>query len=400
MQDHLQYKFEGKAKTLSIALMVIGVVALGISFATGYHQTWANIMHANFYFMGIALGGLFWYSVQYAAEVGWSVAVIRIPQAMSQYLWFPGVVMLIIFFAHGSHIWHWMHDEFYVETLPNGSPNPEYDHILAGKAGYLNVPFFLIRMVAYFVIWYGFARLLRKEALLEDQHGGLEHHRKSRKYGITFLVLFAVTSSTSAWDFVMSIDAHWFSTLFGWYTFAGIFVSSLSVVALTLVYLRKNGYMQHINESHMHDVGKFMFAFSIFWTYLWFAQFMLIWYANIPEEVTYFMERFDDYRLIFWVNFFINFICPFLIFMTRDAKRRLNLLLFVGCVIFTGHWIDTFVMIMPGIMHSHWHIGLLEIGTTLGFMGVFIFIHLSSLAKASLLPQKHPMLEESMHHAL
>jgi hypothetical protein len=158
--------------------------------------------------------------------------------------------------------------------------------------------------------------------------------------------------------------------------------------------------MQHINESHMHDVGKFMFAFSIFWTYLWFAQFMLIWYANIPEEVTYFMERFDDYRLIFWVNFFINFICPFLIFMTRDAKRRLNLLLFVGCVIFTGHWIDTFVMIMPGIMHSHWHIGLLEIGTTLGFMGVFIFIHLSSLAKASLLPQKHPMLEESMHHAL
>lgn len=398
MQDHLQFTFGGKAKTTSFILMAIGIVTIGISFATGYEQTWSNLMHANFYFMAIALGGLFFYSIQYAAEVGWSVSVIRIMQAMSQYLWFPGIVMLLLLIFARHHIWHWTHEELFIETLANGQPNPEYDKILAGKQGFLNLPFFTIRMFAYFIIWYGFARLLRREALLEDQHGGVAHYQKSRKYGATFLVLFAITSSMSAWDFVMSIDAHWFSTLFGWYTFAGIFISSLCTLALILVYLRKSGYMQHVNDSHLQDVGKFMFAFSVFWTYLFFAQYMLIWYANLPEEVTYFMERFDNYRVIFWANFFINFIFPFLILMTRDAKRKLNVLLVMGCVLFIGHWIDTFVMIIPGTMHEHWHLGWHEIGTTLGFMGVFIFIVFSSLAKAPLLPKNHPMLEESLHH--
>ncbi len=400
MQDQLTYTFSSKLKTFSFILMAIGLVSIGISLATHHEQTWSNIMHNNFYFMAIALGGLFFYAVQYAAEVGWSVYIIRIPQAMSQYLWIPGIIMLIIFFAHGSHIWHWMHPEFYVETLPDGSPNPEYNHILAGKSSYLNVPFFLFRMVLYFVIWYGFARLLRKHAISEDMTGAEEHYHRSRKLSIIFLVLFAVTSSTSAWDFVMSIDSHWFSTLFGWYTFAGIFVSSISVMALIIVYLRSQGYLQHLSDSHLHDVGKFMFAFSIFWTYLWFAQFMLIWYANLPEEVTYFMERQEHYRTLFIGNFLINFILPFIILMTRDAKRKLGLLATLGTVVFLGHWLDTFLMIIPGTMHEHWSLGLLEIGTMLGFAGLFIFVVFSSIAKASLLPKNHPMLQESEHFTL
>ena len=381
-------------------LMAIGLVSIGMGFAMHHEQTWANIMHNNFYFMAIALGGLFFYALQYAAEVGWSVYIIRIPQAMSQYLWIPGVIMLIIFFAAGHHIWHWTDANLYVEKLPNGQPNPEFDEILAGKSGYLNVPFFLIRMVLYFVIWYGFARMLRKHAMSEDLTGATEHYVRSRKLSIIFLVLFAVTSSMSAWDFVMSIDAHWFSTLFGWYTFAGIFVSSISVMALIIVYLRSQGYLQHLSDSHLHDVGKFMFAFSIFWTYLWFAQFMLIWYANLPEEVTYFMERQEHYKTLFMANFFINFILPFIVLMTRDAKRKLGLLATLGTVVFIGHWIDTFMMIIPGTTHANWSLGPYEIGTMLGFAGLFIFIVFSSLEKASLLPKNHPMLQESEHFTL
>lgn len=400
MQDNLTYTFSSKLKTLSFILMAIGAISIGISFATNPDQTWANLMHNNFYFLTIALGGLFFYAVQYAAEVGWSVYIIRIPLAMSQYLWISGVIMLILFFAAGHHIWHWTHHELVMETLPDGKPNPDYDEILAGKSAYLNVPFFLIRMVAYFVIWYGFAVLLRKHAMKEDLTGAIEHHNRSRKLSIIFLVLFAVTSSTSAWDFVMSIDSHWFSTLYGWYTFSGIFVSSLGVIALIIVYLRSQGYLHHLNENHLHDVGKFIFAFSIFWTYLWFAQFMLIWYANLPEEVTYFMERQDYYKTLFVTNFLVNFILPFVVLMTRDAKRKLRLLAILGSVIFIGHWIDTYLMVVPGIMHEKWTIGVLEIGTTLGFMGMFIFTVFTALTKLSLLPQKHPMLQESEHFTL
>ena len=149
MQDHLNYTFSGKLKTISLVMMAIGVVTVGISFATHYEQTWSNIMHSNFYFMAIALGGLFFYAVQYAASVSWSVSVIRIPQAMSQYLWFPGVIMLLIFLFARHHIWHWTNEDIVEKLLPNGQKNPEFDSIIAGKSGFLNIPFFLIRMVLY-----------------------------------------------------------------------------------------------------------------------------------------------------------------------------------------------------------------------------------------------------------
>jgi hypothetical protein len=198
----------------------------------------------------------------------------------------------------------------------------------------------------------------------------------------------------------MSIDTHWYSTLFGWYTFAGLFISGIAVLNFTLVYLVRKGYMPWITEHHIHDAGKFMFAFSIFWTYLWFAQFMLIWYANIPEEVTYYMIRFDHYRGLFIANFLINFFAPFLMLMTRDAKRKLTLIMVVSVILFIGHWIDVFLMVTPGVVQEHWHIGWMEVGTTLGFLGLFMFVIQKSLAKAPLLREKHPLLQESLHHSI
>lgn len=397
----MNYIFTQRNKIIAFVLMAIGIICIAASFITGSHQAWSNLLQNTFFFMSIALAGTFFLAIQYAAEVGWSVVILRVLEAMGQFLPYAAVLMLIVFFGNyisgnngGHYIYHWLNKELY------NPASEEFDAIINGKKGYLNLPFFVIRMLAYFAIWIGFTFLLRKYSLKEDIEGGTSNYFKSKRLAITFLVLFAVTSSTSAWDFIMSIDVHWYSTLFGWYTFAGMFISALAILNFTVVYLVKKGYMPWITEHHLHDMGKFMFAFSIFWTYLWFAQYMLIWYANIPEEVTYFMLRVDHYKGLFLGNFLINFITPFLLLMSRDAKRRLNVLMTISVVLFIGHWIDIFLMVTPGVVKEHWHIGWMEIGTTIGFLGLFMYVIQHSLAKAPLLREKHPLLQESLHHAI
>lgn len=403
----MTYNFTGKQKTTSFILMGIGLIAIIASFATGSHQAWSNLLWNCFFFTVISLAGTFFLAVQYAAEVGWSVSIKRILEAMGQFLPYGAVIMLAILIGNyfagqssGHFLYHWWNPELYKKTLENGQINPEYDEILAGKSGYLNLPFFFIRVILYFIIWVGFTLYFRKMSLRLDEDGSTDTYLKMRSASYKFLVLFAVTSSMMAWDLVMSIEPHWFSTLFGWYTFAGLFVSGIAVLAIITVSLKKQGYLQHVNEHHLHNIGLFLFAFSIFWTYLWFSQFMLIWYANLPEEVTYFMLRQDHYMPVWIGNFFINFFTPFLLLMSRDAKRKPGLLLVVACIVFIGHWVDTFQMITPGAVGAHWNLGLIEIGTTLGFIGLFSYVVLNALTKAPLLVKNEPFLNESLQHTL
>lgn len=265
-------------------------------------------------------------------------------------------------------------------------------------------------MIGYFVIWAGFAILCRRNSLAMDANlaTAVDYYNKNKRMATAFLVLFAITSSTMAWDFIMSIEPHWFSTMFGWYTFAGMFITSLSALMFILAYLKSKGYLPEVTANHIQDVGKFMFAFSIFWTYLWFAQFMLIWYANLPEEVTYFMLRQDHYKAIWLGAFFINFIVPFIVLMTRDAKRKLGLLMFMSVVLFVGHWLDYFIMVIPGAMVQQSHgghlifgqVGWMEIGTTIGFLGLFMYVVQHHLSKAPLIIKNHPMMEESLYHII
>ncbi len=373
-------------------MIAVGVVAIVMGFMTDKTRTWAALLQNNFYFTAMALAGTFFVAFQYVAQAGWAVGIKRVPEAMGGFLKFGMAGMIVIFLLGHHDLYHWTHAELYDKA------SPEYDHILAGKQGFLNIPFFVIRLVAYAAIWIGFTMMLRKHSLMEDQEGGLEHYKRSVTLSAIFIVLFAVTSSTSAWDFLMSIDAHWFSTLFGWYTFAGLFVSGLAMMAMFILYLRGRGYMNHITENHFHDVGKFMFAFSIFWTYLWFSQFMLIWYANLPEEVVYYQLRWEQFRTLWVANLLINFCAPFLILMTRDAKRQTAILWVGGSVIILGHWLDVFMMVTPGIMGKDWHLGFVELGTMVGYLGLFIWSTLSELSKATLVPKNHPMLQESLHH--
>ena len=404
------YTFTSRNKMIAMVMMAIGLISIIAQFVTHHEQTWANLLWNNFIFLALALGATFFLAVQYVAEVGWSAVVKRPLEAMGQSLPVAGGIMILIILFGGHHLYHWMDHGITDPAAPN------YDPIIAGKSGFLNPVFFWIRVVLYFVIWSYFARTFRANSLKIDAGEGTSAYLKNRRAAAFFLVLFAVTESTMSWDFIMSIETHWFSTLFAWYTFAGLFVTSMAVLTFIVCYLKHKGYLEEVNEHHLHDLGKFMFAFSVFWTYLWFAQFMLIWYSNIPEEVTYFMLRQDHYKGIWLAAFFINFITPFLVLMTRDAKRKKYLLMFMAIVIFIGHWLDFYIMVIPGAMVTAGHhaaasghgahdaiygsIGLMEIGTTIGFLGLFAYITQLFLSRSPLVVKNHPMMEESLHHAI
>ncbi len=362
------------------------------------NKPWANLLVNTFFFLAIGLGAMFFMAVQYAAQAGWTVVVLRVMEAMASFMWVPMIVMLILIvtgMGHvgGNHLWHWMAEGIMDPT------SPHYDSIIAGKEGYLNNPFYLGRTVVYFIGWVGAAFMLRKMSIgMETTNDTAAQWKKMRNFSAGFLVFFAVTSSMMAWDYIMSIDTHWFSTLFGWYIFAGMFVTALTVLTLIVLYLKNKGYMPEVNHSHIQDLGKFMFAFSVFWTYLWFSQFMLIWYSNIPEEVTYYMARWGEYKGLFLTMVALNFVFPILILMSRDSKRNYGFLITAGAIMLIGHWLDVFILITPGSVGGQWSIGLTHIGTFLGFAGLFIFVVFKALAKAPLMPTKHPMYVESKHH--
>ncbi len=359
-------------------------------------RPWSSILVASIFFLAVSLLSIFFLALQYVAEVGWSAILKRVFMAIGSFLPYVGVAFFLIFLtAHfhlfGNHTYHWMAEGIMDPTSAN------YDAIIAGKEAYLNFPFFIIRAIIYFVGWYLALRKLTQLSLEEDIHGGVDYYNKSKKVSAIFIVFFAVSSSMLAWDWIMSIDTHWFSTLFGWYVFASMFVTALVVIFMMVTHLKSQGQLEHYNDSHHHDLAKFIFAFSIFWTYLWFAQFMLIWYSNIPEEVTYYIARFEDYSVPFMTALAFNFLVPIIMLMSRDSKRITGRVLIIGSIVLIGHYLDFFVMIMPGTVFSHWHIGFVEIGTLLGFAGLFIRVVANKLSTMELTPKNHPMLKESKH---
>jgi hypothetical protein len=358
------------------------------------NRPWSALYVAAIFFLGLGLGQLFFLAIQYIAQAGWSAGLLRVMEAQAFTIIIPLIVIALITFlglGHVHHMFHWMVEGINIEGHEN------YDEIIAGKRGFLNPTFFIFRVLVYIGGWVWAARMLRKNSLLSDSGDGVEMWKRNRKVGAIFTVFYAVTSSTSAWDLIMSIDTHWFSTLFGWYTFAGMFVSSFAATILVTLYLKSKGLLEWVNDNHIHDLGKFMFAFSVFWTYLWFSQFVLIWYANIPEEVTYYMQRWDQYKVPFFTMLSLNFIFPVLAILSRPAKRVPGTLVMAAVFVLVGHYMDHYVMIMPGTVGDQYGFGLVELGPILFFAGLFIYVMLSNLAKAPLMHKNHPMMVESKH---
>ena len=385
-----------KAKNLSMALMAIGLIALIFGFITNAHGAWPALLFNTYFYLGISVFAVFFVAMQYVAEAGWSIVLKRVPEAIMAALPVFSIIMLFIMLAsimHWNHIYHWLHE---------GIMDPaseHYDKILAGKEPYLNATFFIIRTIIYLLIWNYFAKKLRTLSILEDANRGISYHNAGVKASAWFMVFFAITSAAASWDWIMSIDAHWFSTIFGWYVFAEWSAIGFTTILLFTLYLKRQGYLQDVNENHIHDLGKWIFAFSLVWTYIWFSQFMLIWYANIPEEVTYYTARLEvhNYKFLFWFSMLINFILPIILLMSRDAKRHKGRLIFVSIFILIGHWLNSYLLVTPGTLKTHGHIGFTEIGIGLGFAGLLIYLTLNALGKAPMEAKNHPFLDESKH---
>lgn len=394
----MEFSISSRAKKIIIGVGILGLLltVVGLAYQDKAHlfqRVMANLLLDGFFFFALGLGALFYLALAYATESGWYVYIKRMLEAQAGFIPVGSVILLIVFlvfvFTDGAHVYLWM-DQAVVDDDP----------VIAGKAGYLNKVFFMIRTVVYLGVFFIFYKGFRKRSLQEDIEGGTVIHFTNFRKAALFLVFFAVFSSTFSWDWLMSIDVHWFSTLFGWYVFAGVWCSSMVVLMMLLLYLRGKGLVPKLNDSHIHDVGKWIFATSFLWSYLFFSQFMLYWYANIPEEVIYYFDRINDFKFLYFGMFLINFALPMVLLMSREAKRHAGVLTIVGAIILIGHWIDVFVMIAPAGIGAHASITALEIGLFLVFGALFVFVVLSSLSKAPLIPQKHPMLDESIHHEI
>ncbi|PWA10163.1 cation-translocating P-type ATPase [Flavobacterium laiguense] len=353
------------------------------------NKPWAALYVACIFFMLLSMGTLVFYAIQQVAQAGWSPVLFRVMQGITSYLPVGSVIFfifLVLCGLHFNHLFIWLDPEVVA-----------HDKIIANKAGYLNFPFWIVRAVIFLLGWNAYRYFSRKNCLAQDESDDNSFYKKNFNISAMFLVFFIVTESIMSWDWIMSIDPHWSSTLFGWYVFASFFVSGITTIAMVTVYLKSRGYLENVNTSHIHDLAKFMFGISVFWTYLWFSQFMLIWYANIPEEITYFITRIQVYNLPFFGAVVMNFLFPILILINTDFKRITWILVMAGVSILLGHYIDFFNMIMPGTVGGSWFIGISEIASVLFFLGLFIFVVFSALTKVPLLPKRNPYIEESKH---
>lgn len=386
--DNNTFILSKKVINISLAMIAIGLIALAYGYFAGLGggRIAANLLMNIFYFLGISLIGLFFVAVHAIAESGWQVSVQRIGEAMSSFIPVAGILLLLLFALGGlSSLYEWTHTE-------------HLDALLLKKVGYLNVPFFMVRFFVYFAGWIILAWLIRKTSLKLDMDGNLYYFNRLRTVSAIFIVFYAITSVTSSFDWLMSIDAHWFSTLYGWYVFSSVLASGTAVIIIFLFMLKRMGYMTQVNSEHVHDLGKYLFGFSIFWAYLWFSQYMLIWYANIPEETIYYYTRLNNFNNIFFLNLILNLAVPLLLLMTRNSKRMFVVLLPVSVIVFIGHWVDMYQLVMPGVVGKNAGIGLLEIGLTIGFAGLFSLIVFRSLSKAPLVPKNHPFYKESLEY--
>jgi len=407
-----RFEFTGKAKTYSIIAILVGLVCVVAGLFTQTERTFDNLLLMGYYFTCVCIAGLFFCAVQYVAQAGWSASLIRVPQAFAKVLPYAAALLIIIV-ACGLFFTHKVVDEegrtsvapylykLWAQAGVADKASPNYDAILAGKSSFLNVPFFIGRLLVFLGVYSIFGYLLVKYSTNEDEIGGMSNYAKSFKMACIFLVILGFTSPIFAFDTIMSLEAKWFSTMFGWYNFAALWVSGLALITLVIILLRQNGYLSWVTQDHLHSLGQLIFGFSIFWTYVWFAQFLLIYYANLPEEAVYFYRRWEpEFKPWFWLNIIINFGAPVLLLMSRDAKRLTSRLKWVCIVLLLGHWLDYYMMIMPGTVGAEGRgFSFEEVGTAIGFVGLFVYGMLTALSSfKSLAPKNHPFLEESLHH--
>ena len=382
--------FDPRAATVRLlqlfALAGLAILAAGFYFVP--QRAWANLLLGAYYVAGLGLAGVVFVAIEYVSGAGWCVAFRRVPEALAETL--PlGAVLLAAALLGGVYFCPWAIDSH--ESMGPG---------MWFKEMWLSVSFVLARAAVYIGLWIWLARRIVAHSRRQDQDGGIAHTRANARLSAAFLVVFGVTFWLASFDWIMSLEPHWYSTLFGVYHFAGLFLSGLAMIAIVAIRLERLGPLRGIlTAEHLHDLGKLIFAFSAFWMYIWFSQYMLIWYANIPEETTYFIRRLEGFwEPVFVLNVLLNWLVPFLVLLHVPAKRSPGLMLKVCWVILVGRWVDLYLMIFPALTGGSPLFGIWEAGIMVGIVGGFFLSLLHGLRRAALVPLKDPFLSESLHY--
>ena len=381
-----QVNLSAAFKIITGGLLAVGLIAFIAGFIVDPDRTWANYLLGNYYFLMIALGAAFFVALQSITQAGWSAAFRRIGEAMSGYIPVAGVFFLLILLgAHSLYEW----------SVPGAAA---HDELIAHKAPYLNLPFFTFRLILYFAAWTLMIWLIRRVSLAEDREGGLELFRKYEHFSKIFIFVLALTVSLSAVDWVMSIDVHWFSSIFALKNFVASFYHGTAILILIVFILRGRGYFEFLNAYHLHDFARYIFMLAIVFGYFWFCQFMLIWYGNIPEETVYYVVRWEPgWKALFFAEILVNWFIPFVILLPTRTSRSKPFILAMLIVLIAGHYIDLYMQIMPGTT-GKLQFGFIELGTFLFYCGLFTLVTGYLLSRAPLIPKNHPYLQESLEH--
>jgi hypothetical protein len=394
MNNDLHLRMPIRSLLVGAVLVLLGAGAALFGLYTAPGRTWPSLMLNGFYVMSLALSAMFFLAIQRVTGARWSAALRRIPEAFALALPPICAIMLLIFLFGRQTLFVWTHPGV-------------FDHVTAaGKVQYLQPGWVLVRVIIAFAEWSIVVILWRRTSLRQDQAAAenLALHERLTRYAVIFIPLFAVTFTLAAFDWIVSLDPSWFSTMFGFYMFAGFFVQGIAAITLAAVLLRRREPMRDvITESHLHDLGKMAFAFSTFWAYIWTGQYLLIWYGNIPEEVTHFAARTTGQWLsIFALNLIVGWIIPFIALLSARAKKS-PARLAVACVLLLfGHWIDLYQLIMPAFSPGAPQLGISEVVIGVGFLALLYLLARSALARAPLVPVNDPILayEESVHPTL
>lgn len=384
IQDPGPLKEAGKITSLSMAAIVVGALAFGYQMSQSPSLAWVSYLEGYFYALCLGLAGVFFVAVNNVAKSVWSFPIRRICEAMSAYLpWALITIIPVLIFYDKLYVWH-DHDAI---------------HLHGTKATYLSFGFWAARLVVYLLIWILFARHFRKSSIAQDTS---KQPLTSVLKSAIFLIIFAFTFCLFSIDLLMSLRPHWFSTMYGVYCFAGLFQAGLCVMILTALHLRKNGYLNEgvFRERHLFDMGTWLLAWSTFMVYIGFSQFMLIFYANLPEETTFFIDRFrGNWKYVYILIFFIKWAIPFLVLMPKPARRSPKVLTFMCTLILLVEWLDIFWLASPeftgkGPFGGHLVVSFL---TGMGFLGLFALVFVSALKKHSVVAVGEPKLLSSVN---
>lgn len=372
----------GVAAGVAAAVLVAGI-------ATGSERAWAGWLLASFGLLTVGLAGLVFIAIQYAAGACWAVALRRLPEAMTAAIPIGGVAVLVLLLLRPEP-YPWSHG---IEA---------HGGDVGFKAAWLSWRFLMARSVVYVLVWVALARAIVSGSRRQDLDGDPGHTRRNIRMSIAGLVGFALTLTLASFDWIMSLEPEWYSTIFGIYNFAGLFSSGLAVIVLLAVWLKRGPKPDAVTDDHLHDLGKLLFAFCTFWMYIWFSQYMLIWYANLPEETTYYLARTRGvWEPLFLLNMLLNWAIPFAILLRRSPKRRPEILVKAALVVLAGRCLDLYLLIVPPIAWrtgSAPPFGIWEVAAFVALAGGSTWTIQRALAKAPLVPERDPGLALSLRY--